>query len=85
MESPQLMAALVGAVVITATGSVELIKYVVSKRNGRPNGGFSADDREKLTELRLLAKQQYDQGKEQTRLLRECVDQLKLVAMRVQG
>ena len=79
------MAALVGAVVMTATGSVELIKYALTRRNGRPAGTFTADDREKLTELRLLAQQQYELQKEQTGLLQECVGQLKLIAMRVQG
>lgn len=82
---PQI-AALIGAVVILSTGSTELVKYVVSKRNGRNgNGSFTADDREKLTEIRLYMKQSADQHREQTLLLREMTNEIKVMAMKVQG
>lgn len=82
---PQI-AALIGAVVILSTGSTELVKYVVAKRNGRNgNGSFTADDREKLTEIRLYMKQSADQHREQTILLREMTNEIKVMAMRVQG
>ena len=78
------MAALIGAVVVLSTGSAELIKYVVGKRNGRNGGSFSDLDREKLTEVRLYMKQSADQHREQTELLREMADSLRLLAMKVQ-
>ena len=72
------VAALLGLVVLTVTGMVELVKYMLSK-NGRRNGAFTADDREKLTELRIYQRQTLDATKEQTALLTQMRDSLKLL------
>lgn len=78
------MAALIGLVVLVINGLIELVKYSFGKnarKNGSGrNGAFTADDREKLTELRIYQKQQLDETKEQTSLLTEMRDSLRLLS-----
>lgn len=79
----QTQAALIGVVVLTVNGLFELMKYTISKsssKNSAKNGSFTPADREKLTELRIYQKQQLDETKEQTSLLTEMRDSLKLMA-----
>jgi len=71
-------AALLGLVILIVNGMVELVKHALGK-NAKRNGSFTADDREKLTELRIYQKQTLEVTKEQTILLTQMRDSLKIL------